>query len=93
MAHEQVSCCCIDATLCLDICYSPYGHKLISGTETAHMGNFLVSMPIPARGLPVWLWGFVFLPYPESRVRRRATYNFGQETKISRPAFAGNGDS
>ncbi len=39
-------------------CYSPYGHKLFSGTGTAHMGNF--SSPCPFRhgdspyGYGVW---------------------------------------
>jgi hypothetical protein len=36
-------------------------------------GNYFVSLSVPAWGLPVWLWGLVFLPSPESRVRRRAT--------------------
>ncbi len=36
-------------------------------------GIFFVSMPVPARGLPVWLQGLVFLPSPESWVRRRTT--------------------
>ncbi len=35
--------------------------------------DFFVSMPVLAQGLPVWLWGLVFLPSPESRVRRHAT--------------------
>jgi hypothetical protein len=26
----------------LHICYSPYGHKLFSGTNSPHMGNFCV---------------------------------------------------
>jgi hypothetical protein len=36
-------------------------------------GIFFVPRPVPARGLPVWLWGLVFSPSPESRVCRRAT--------------------
>jgi hypothetical protein len=27
------------------MCYSPYGHKLFSGTGTAHMGHFLSPGP------------------------------------------------
>ncbi len=36
-------------------------------------GKFFVPQPVPAWGIPVWFWGLVFLPSPESRVRRRAT--------------------
>ncbi len=36
-------------------------------------GNFFDSLPVPAWGLPVWLWGLVFSPSPESQVHRRAT--------------------
>jgi hypothetical protein len=36
-------------------------------------GKLFATWPIPAWGLPVWLWGLVFLPSPESQVPRRAT--------------------
>jgi hypothetical protein len=37
------------------ICYSPYGHKLFSGTGTAHMGNFYGD-PHMVTGIPVWIF-------------------------------------
>jgi hypothetical protein len=35
--------------------------------------NFFVPRPAPARGLPVWFGGLMFLPPPESWVRWHAT--------------------
>jgi hypothetical protein len=50
--------------------------------------EFFVSLPIPARGLPLWLWGLVFLPSPESQVHRRATKILAKKPKF--PAHNGN---
>jgi hypothetical protein len=47
--------------------------QTLFGNGDCPYGIFFVSLPVPAWGLPVWLWGLVFLPSPESRVRRRAT--------------------